>query len=242
MEGPGGSFDEGDLPGHQGRLAFAALAVERRPISHGDLADIIWDGEPPSQWRSALAAVLSKTRTLVSTTGLDGQAVLASTGGTYAFTPPADMWIDLERAYRCLDRAEGAMRHDSAVDAATEATVASGILRRPFLAGENCLWLDQIRIQQTDALYRTFITLASAWNQLGDHQLAAVTASSAVKLDPYRELGHRLLIEAEHARGDSGAALQAYQRCERALDEIGAQPSYDTKRLAAQLHSDDSGA
>ena len=236
MEGPDGSFGEADLPGHQGRIAFVALAVERHPISHDGLAEIVWDETPPSQWKSALAAVVSKTRSLITAIGFDGAAVLSSVGGTYTFTPPPQMWIDLEHAYRRLDRAEGALRHGRVGDAAQDATVASAILRRPLLAGEDCMWLDQVRRSQSDALYRTFITLASAWNQLGDHQLAAITAESAVKVDPYREIGHRLLIEAERARGDSGAALSAFRRCERILaDEIGVRPSPETLRLADLL-------
>lgn len=231
MEGPDGSFDEADLPGHQGRIAFAELAVERHPISHDGLADIVWDDSPPSQWKSALAAVISKTRSLITRTGLDGPSLLSSVGGTYTFTAPPKMWIDLEHAYRRLDRAEGALRHGNATDAAQDATVPSATLRRR-------LWLDQVRRQQTDALYRSFITLAAARNRIGDHQLASITAESAVKLDPYREIGHRLLIEAERARGDSGAALRAFHRCERILEEeIGVRPSAETLHLADLLRT-----
>ncbi len=238
MEGPDGSFGEADLPGHQTRIAFAALAVERRPISHDGLAEIVWDDTPPAQWKSALAAVVSKTRSLITAIGLDGAAVLSSVGGTYSFTPPAQMWIDLEHAYRRLDRAEGALRHGRAGEAAPDATVASAILRRPLLAGEHCMWLDQVRRSQSDALYRAFITLASAWNQLGDHQLSAITAESAIKVDPYREVGHRLLIEAERALGDSGAALRAFRRCERILaDEIGVRLSPETLHLGVLLRT-----
>ena len=138
IEGPDGTIGGADLPGHQGRVAFVALAVERHPISHDGLADIIWDNAPPRQWKSALAAVVSKTRSLITTTGLDGTSVLSSAGGTYTFTPPAEMWIDLEHAYRCLDRAEGALRHGDHTGAVGDATVASAILRRPLLAGESC--------------------------------------------------------------------------------------------------------
>ena len=61
----------------------------------------------------------------------------------------------------------------------------------------------------------------------------SVTAESAVKLDPHREIGHRLLVEAERARGDSDAALRAFHRCERILaEEIGVRPSAETLRLA----------
>ena len=129
------------------------------------------------------------------------------------------------------------MRHGRAVNAAPDATVASAILRRPLLAGETCLWLDQARTEQTGALYRTFITLASAWNEIGDHQLASISADYAVKLDPYREVGHRLLIEAERARGDGGAALRAFHRCERSLAEIGAHPSPETLLIADDLRT-----
>ena len=238
MEGPGGSFSEVDLPGRQGRIAFTALALERQPIAHDRLAGIVWDDTPPTQWKSALAAVVSKIRSLITRTGLDGPALVVSTGGTYAFVPPPETWVDLENAYRRLDRAEGALRHGDHEVAVGDATVASAILRRPLLAGEDGLWLDEVRRRQADALYRTFIALGTAWNGIGDHQLASVMAESAVALDPYREIGHRLVMDAERARGDSGAALRAFRRCERILaEEMGVPPSAETLQLADLIRS-----
>lgn len=236
MEGPEGTFDGVDLPGGQGRVAFVALAIERRPLSHDRLADIIWDDHPPTQWKSALAAVISKIRSLIVQIGFDAATTLTSSGGTYAFAPAADMWIDLEQAHRRLDRAEGSLRHDDAADATREATVASAILRRPLLPGEAGLWLEAMRRQQLDALYRTYITLAAAWNMLGDHQMASTMAEAAVEIDPYRERGHRLLIEIERNRGDSGAAMRALRRCEEVFtEEIGVALSPETSRLADLL-------
>ena len=238
LDGPEGGFTEADLPGHQGRVAFASLAVERQPLAHDRLAGIVWDDSPPAQWKSALAAVISKIRGLMARSGMDGASVVASAGGTYAFAPPPETWVDLEHAYQRLDRAEGALRHRDATAAVGDATVASAIFRRPLLAGEDGLWLDEVRRRQTDALYRSFVALASAWNRIGDHQLAAVVAESAVTLDPFREIGHRLVIEAERARGDSGAALRAFRRCERILaEELGVPPSAETLHLADMLRS-----
>ncbi len=232
LEGPAGSFDDADLPGHQGRIAFAALVIERRALSHDELADIIWDESPPTQWKSAVSPVISKIRTLISLTGLDGAAVLASSGGAYAFHAPADMWIDSEDALRRLDRAEGALRHGQPADAAPDATIASSILRRPFLTGVDNLWADRIRRRQSDALYRCSITLAAVWNELGDPQLAATVAETAIQLDPLRETAYRLLIRAEQLRGDRSAALRAFARCEDILaSEFGAQPSPETIAL-----------
>lgn len=237
LEGPTGHFTDSDLPGRQGRIAFAALAVERRPLSHDQLAEIIWDGAPPPQWKHALAPVISKIRSLISTTGLDGSEVLPAGGGAYSLVLPGDIWVDLESAHRSLDRAEGALRHDRDADAARDATVASSILRRSFLTGIDNLWVDRVRDRLTDALYRCSITLATAWNRLGDHQLAATVAQTAIDLDPVREVGHRLLIRAEQARGDHSAALRAYLRCAEVLaTELGASPSPETLQLADTIH------
>jgi DNA-binding SARP family transcriptional activator len=236
LDGPSGHFIDTDLPGNQGRIAFAALASERRPLSYDQLADIVWDERLPLQWKSALAPVISKIRSLITTTGLDGPSVLASSGGAYELLLPADIWVDIENALRRLDRAEGAIRHNDHANAARDATVASSILRRPFLTGIDNRWADRVRNRLAGALYRCSITLATAWNHLGDHQLAATAAQTAIDLDPLREFAHRLLIEAELARGDHSAALRAYIRCLDILaTELDALPSPETLRLANNI-------
>ncbi len=236
MEGPGGGFGEADLPGPQARVALVALVVERRPISHDALADIVWDGDPPVQWKSALAALVSKIRSLITGIGMDGSAIVVSAGGSYGFAAPPETWIDLEHAAAALDRAEGALRHGRLEDAVQEATVAASIFRRPLLAGAECSWLDAARERQRDARHRALVTLASGWQRLGDHQLASVVAETAVTTDPYRETGHRLLIEAHRDRGDSGAALRALQRCEQIFtEELGVHLSPETVALADQV-------
>jgi len=239
FDGPDGSFGDTDLPGNQGRVAFAALAYERRPLSHDQLADVVWGDALPSQWKSALAPVISKTRSLITATGLDGAKVLTSAGGAYELQLPPDIWVDLENALRRLDRAEGAVRHGHHAEAARDATVASSILRRPFLTGVDNIWADRVRERLADALYRCSITLATSWNELGDHQLAATAAQTAIDLDPLRELAHRLLIGAEQARGDRSAALRAYTRCAEIFDaELGVAPSAETAELVNALRND----
>ncbi len=238
LDGPAGSFTESDLPGNQGRVALVALAVERRPLARDALAEIVWDEDPPEQWSGALAAVVSKLRTLITACGLDGHDVMASVGGTYALVLPPDTWVDWETAIRRLDRAEGAIRHREWGSAVEEATVASGILRRPMLTGVDSRWADRLRRRQDDALYRCLTTLAAGWIELGDHQLASTVAESAVQLDPLREIGHRLLIEAEEARGDRAAALRALARCEQLMaDELGVEPSAATVELGRRLRA-----
>jgi SARP family transcriptional regulator, regulator of embCAB operon len=238
FDGPAGRFGDADLPGHQGRIALVALALERRPLARHELADIVWGHSVPTQWNGALSTVLSKIRTLFVRSGLDGTKLLPSTGGSYELVLPSACWVDLEDAYRRLDRAEGAVRHGDDREATVDATVASSTLRRSLLAGVDNEWVDQARRRQQDAAYRCLTVLAAAWHRLGDHQLAATIADTAIAIDPLREVGYRILAEAEIARGDRGAAAQALRRCERMLrDELQVAPSPETVRLADVLRS-----
>lgn len=236
MDGPHGSFVDADLPGNQGRIAFVALAVERRPISHDELAEIVWGEQLPERWKGSLAAVVSKIRSLVTSIGLEGREVVHTTGGAYALVLPSGSWVDLEDAVRRLDRAEGALRHGDLEATTREGTVASSILRRPLLAGVESRWVEGMQQRQAEALYRSLVALASAWTRLGDHQLGVTIAEAAVDLDPLREVGHRLLIAAECARGDRGAARRAFERCEQVLrEELGVEPSPETLATITSL-------
>lgn len=235
VAGPAGTITDADLPGNQARLALALLVHERRPVHRDRLADVIWDGELPGTWNTSLNAIVSKLRRQLTRTGLDGRSVLTTSGGSYAISLPAASWVDTEDAIRRVDRAEGAARHGDLAAAVAEATVSSGILQRPFLAGVGGEWAAGVRRQLQTALYRSYVVLAHGWLEQGDHQLASTVAERAIVLEPIRETAYRLLIEAELGRGDAIAALEAFDRCERIVrDEFGASPSGETVALADQ--------
>jgi DNA-binding SARP family transcriptional activator len=238
IDGPAGSLTEPDLPGAQGRLTFAVLATERRPIARDELAELVWDGDLPPQWNAALTAIVSKIRRLVTATGLDGRQVVVSTGGSCAFNWPGDTWIDLEDARRRLDRAAGSARRGDHPAVIRDTTVASAVFRRPLLAGVSAGWLDQQRRHHDEALYECLTLLAAAWSTMGNHRLAATIAERAIRHDPLREVGYRLLIAAELGCGDHGAAHRAFARCEQTLrEELGVVPSPDTLALIADVRS-----
>ncbi len=236
LEGPTGSFGDADLPGVQGRLAFTVLVVERRALTREHLAGLVWGASPPEAWSPALTSVLSKIRQLVTRAGLDGPSVVASSGGSCGIRLPAGSWVDLEDAERRTDRAQGALRHGDAASAARDATVASAVLRRPFLPGVAAEWVEDRRALVEEALLRCLVTLATARNALGDHDLAAVVAADALRRDPLRETAHRALVRAELGRGDRGAAVRAYEQCVRTLRaELGVRPSPETSELVEGL-------
>jgi len=219
-----------------GRLGGGLGEAGVAPVSHDRQADLLWDGSPPAKWKGALAAVVSKVRTCLTEVGLDGSVVLASDGGAYEVRLPGDAWVDVEDAVRRLDRAEGSLRRGDQDAALLDATVASSVLCRPLLAGLWSDWVVDQRHRLDEARHHCSGVLARAWLDRGDPAQAVLHAEAMASVDLLREVGHRLLVEAEWARGDRGAALRALQRCEDVLaDELGVRPSPDTLTLAATV-------
>src|SRR5262245_58600168 len=80
------------LPGRQGGLTIAVLAWERRRgISGDELADAVWTGDLPNDWRTGLGALVSKIRSAIGETGNIEHAF-----GCYQLRLPPDAWVDVE--------------------------------------------------------------------------------------------------------------------------------------------------
>jgi len=68
------------------------------------------------------------------------------------------------------------------------------------------------------------------WNS--EHSLALRTAKDLIALEPFRESGHRLVMRAHAAPGNSAEALRAYERCRKLIArELGVDPSPTTKAV-----------
>lgn len=217
---------EQDLGGPQAALLLALLTVERRGVSRDATADVVWAGQPPAGWSSALNALVSRLRTGLEQVGVD-RGALAVGGGRLQLALPPGTWVDLEAATRAADRARGRLRQDDVGSALPDAVAASSVLRRPFMPGRENQWVDDVRRSIRDLAYRNLETLAAAWLRVGDAVLAAAVAHQAVELDPLREAGHRVAVAAHLAAGEPALARQQYDRYAELLDrELGVAPSF----------------
>lgn len=231
IESPHAVVEASALPGRQGRLAFVYLASRYRRVDRHELAHLLWH-ELPDQWESALAAIVSKLRRVLNATGLDGSAVLDGQDGSYELRFPVGTWIDLQTAINCLDRAEGALRHDEPRRAWTDASVASSIFRRSFLAGETGEWVERMRRDLHEYEIRAFDVLARAWLAVGQTAAALQAARRVLDLAPYRESAHGLVMECHLAAGNRAEALRAYEGVREMLVEtMGLSPNEETEAL-----------
>lgn len=233
IEGPRGIAGEKDLPGRQGRLALAHLALDfQPPIPKDKLADAIWGSSLPLSWEAAVNSIISKIRRTFSGVGLPGREILSQGLGCYQLRFPAGTVLDLEVALNSIDQAEGALRAGDPQAAWSDATISASIARRPFLPGEDAQWVVSERAKLQTALMRALECLVQIWSWKGDMVLAARVAEELVKLEPFREISHQYLMRAHLAAGNRAQAVRAYERCRQLLaDELGVDPSPETQAV-----------
>lgn len=228
---------DSELGGRQGRLALVFLVIEReRPVTQSELAEVLWpEGLPPS-WPVALSAVVSKLRHRFATLGLDRDRVIANAFRCYQFRPPAGTWIDLEAAAAALHLAEGAVQANEPKNAYGSSLIATTIARRPFLTGEDAVWIGTQRQRLHELLVRALDCRVEALMANNEPALALSQAQAAVQLEPYRESGYRRLMQLLVSRGDRAQAVKVYEQCRRLLaDELGIAPSSETEAVYRSL-------
>jgi DNA-binding SARP family transcriptional activator len=210
------------LPGRQGRLLFAYLAISRlQTVSRETLMEALWGDDRPANAGGALSALISKTRAVVGTDFLRGRAELI-----LALPEPA--YVDVEVALSMLHAAESAVAVGSWRRAWAPALSALFVARRPFLPEAEASWAEAWRRRLADVRLRALECYAETCLQLRGAELpgAERAARELVDAAPFRESGHLLLMRALAASGNVAEALTAYERLRTSLrEELGVDPS-----------------
>jgi len=220
------------LPGRQGRLLLAYLVLNRhQAVTRVQLADVLWPGQPPGSADAAVYALLSKSRRALG-------PELLSARGPVRLTLPATAWVDLEAARDAVHRAESALAQREWARCWGAAQTSLFISRRGFLPEEELPWVVPVRRELADIYLRSLETYSAAALGLGDTELATAERGSRelVGAAPFRESGHRLLMQALAARGNAAEALVVYDElCQLLRSELGVSPDPLTRELHAGI-------
>ncbi len=213
---------DGELPGRQGRVLFAYLAVNRnRTLTRAQLLDALWaDGRD-----GGLAPLLSKLRRTVPLDGL-------------RLALPQDAWVDVEAAADAVHRAESALAQGDWHRAWGPSQVAMFVAGRPFLPDEDAGWVQETRRELDGVHLRAMEAYACAGLGIGGTELAAAvrTARELTRREPYRESGYELLMRALAGEGNRAEAVLAYEELRTHLrDDLGLSPSDAAQELHREL-------
>lgn len=217
-----GTRVEEKLPGRQGRILFAFLALNRnRTLTRDELVTAVWeDGRD-----GGLAPLLSKLRRVVPV-------------GANRLQLPGGAWIDVEAAGEAVHRSESAVAQGDFHRAWGPAQVAMFVSSRAFLADEESEWILAERRALAGLHLRALEAYAQASLGIGGTELAAAVRAGheLTRLEPYRETGYRILMGALAAEGNAAEALRVYDSLRLLLhDELGAAPSAATQGLHRSL-------
>ena len=223
---------EDALPGGKGRVLFAYLVLNRdRRMSRDELLIAVYgEGASPDQHPS-LSVLLSKLRSVI------GQELLAGRS-EIELVLARDAFVDVEAAREALHRAESHVAAGEWAESWGPAGVAYHVARRPLLQGEDRPWLQEWRRRLEDVHLRGLECFAEARLALGGPTLSQAEdcARRLIELAPYRETGHRILMEALERRGNVAEALLAYDRLRVLLrDELGVAPSPAVQSVHGRL-------
>ena len=146
-----------------------------------------------------LAPLLSKLRRVVPLDGLRPAV--------------GELWVDIEAAAAAVHRAESSLALGDPHAAWGPSQVAMFVAGRPFLAGEEAPWIDVERLRLGELHLRALEAYAASTLGVGGTELSAAVRAGRklVALEPYRESGYRILMEALDREGNPAEALLVYE-------------------------------
>ena len=219
------------LPGRQGRLLFAYLALNNhRSVPRTELTDAVWQHQPPAAVDTALNALVSKMRSALGADAIEGRSSLRLQLGA--------AWIDLEAAAEAIHRAESSIAQGDWARAWGPSQVALFIAEREFCAGEAAEWIDEQRRRLDEIHERALESYAVAGLGIGGTEIAAAVraARALTRRAPLRESGYRCLMQALAAQGNAAEALRVYSDlCATLREQLGVSPSASTRAVYEAL-------
>lgn len=220
------------LPGMKGQLLFAYLVLNRfRRIDRDELLLAVYGDDATRDHQARLSVLLSKLRRVAGPSMVTGR-------GQIDVVLPAGTFVDVESAVEARHRAESHVAKGEWVEAWGPASLAYDIASRPLLRGHDWPWLEDWRRRLEDVRLSGLECLATASLGIGGAELpqAVNCARQLIELAPFRETGHRILMEALERTGNVAEALQVYDQLRILLrTELGIAPSRAVQEVHRRL-------
>ncbi|MEU8530667.1 BTAD domain-containing putative transcriptional regulator, partial [Streptomyces sp. NPDC048629] len=229
--------ESGDVaPGPVKRATLLAMLLLRpnTAVSVDQLADGLWEDEPPTHFRTVLQGHVSRLRALLAAHGAEAYGVeLATHGSAYLLRLPESL-VDAHRFEEFVGLARSQKQPADTVRMLREALAC---WQGPALTGTVCSGpleaaaggLEDLRLASVEAL-------AEAYGQLGEHGRAAAVLRTEAVAHPLRESLAAALMLALGRSGRQSDAINWFHRTRRLLaEELGVDPGETLSEAYATL-------
>jgi predicted ATPase/DNA-binding SARP family transcriptional activator len=214
------------LPTRKVESLLAYFALHPTQHTREKLATLFWGDVPDAQARASLRNALPALRKQL------GDEVLIVDRETIQLNPNAPVWIDVTEF-----KAQAATVKTASIP--DPAAINLALYRGELLPGFNEEWNEWV-LPEREALQTLYINTALRLCQQlraqGNFHHVIQLAENIIAIDPTVETAYQQLIASSIALGERDSAIKYYERCIRILnDELGVEPSHDTKTLYEQI-------
>jgi DNA-binding SARP family transcriptional activator/exonuclease VII small subunit len=215
--------------GQAGALLRYLLTSSSRSAERDALVDVVWPKDPPKDPQAQLRPILSRLRRALAPATLEGRERLQ-------LALPEPVWCDAEEAALAVEAARLAAQGGDWRAASERSRRALELLEPGFLPGHDGEWATRRREELRELEAEALELAARGELQAGGGAAAQATARELVARFPFRESGHRLLMEALAATGNVAEALRVYDELRLMLrDELGVAPAAEVQALHRRL-------
>jgi hypothetical protein len=139
---------------------------------------------------------------------------------------PPGTWVDIDQARDEARLADAALADGAAADALRRASAGLELVERPALAELHGPWVERLRTAVNELRCDLLETAARAALACEEVIAAQRHARGLLELEPFREAGYGLLMEALARAGNVAEALLTFERLRVMLrDELGVPPA-----------------
>ena len=216
-----------------GALLSCLVVRAPHPVPREELLALLWPEEPSDTARNRLRVLLSSLRRSLVPADAASACVLAIERHAVrlvstAFTSDYHDFLEALRAARTAD----------AIEAIPLLEKAISLYQGELLVGFYDEWILTERRRMAERRYQALRDLVQRLTQSGRPENAIEYARQAVAAEPMDEEAHCDLMRLYDALKQPSAGLRQYEQLKRLLqEELRAQPSEQTRRLAAQIEA-----
>ncbi len=220
------------------RDIFCYVATRKhRRVPKDVLIEAFWGDEDLDAIEKNFHPTISHIRKALNSRQAFKQNFIVFRDGAYQLNPEFSYKIDTEDFLSHITEAENAKKEKNDTEFRKHLEAAYDLYRADFMDGLYEDWAEEQRHFYREQYLRVLNALAKLSVTEKRWADALKFANQILTIDPYREDLHRLVLRVLSAQSKPAAVRKHFEEMQKLLkDELGIEPSPETKRLFAELN------